>query len=81
METEIKFIKRGRPPIYTNFDRKEYNKQYYEMNKEKHKGFIICQVCHVYCSKSNKTRHCNSKLHINNMLYCDKDFQEFVEAT
>jgi hypothetical protein len=35
----------------------EKHRKYYEMNKEKHKGFIVCQVCHVYCSKSNKTRH------------------------
>ena len=58
-----KMIKRGRPPKLENFDRKAYNKSYYEKNKENTKGTYFCNVCNVICSKSNKSRHNKGSLH------------------
>ena len=62
-------IKRGRPKII-EVDKKTYQKDYYETNKEKTKGDILCETCMVYHSKSNKTRHYQSKYHKNNFNLC-----------
>lgn len=67
MDNEFQLIKRGRPQKYINFDRKEYNKQYYETNKEKTKGNFLCKSCSLFCSLSNKSRHMNSKIHQENL--------------
>jgi len=59
-EVEIKpqRVKWGRPrSINVDIDKKEYQKLYYETNKEKTKGDNLCEHCHLLYSKSNKTRH------------------------
>jgi hypothetical protein len=53
----IKRIKRGRPRTVNIVDKAEYQKQYYEKNKEKYKGDYLCIYCNVLCSISNKYRH------------------------
>ena len=70
-------IKRGRPPKLENFDRKSYNKSYYENNKENTKGTYFCSVCCVRCSKSNKSRHNKSSLHLQNSN-TDKQIEEVL---
>ena len=70
-------IKRGRPPKLENFDRKNYNKCYYENNKENTKGTYFCTVCCVRCSKSNKSRHNKGALHLSN-LNTDKKIEKFL---
>ena len=62
-DPNIPRVKRGRPPALENFNRKEYNKKYYELNKEKTKGLYLCDVCNVYCSISNKSRHKKNPIH------------------
>ena len=57
-------IKRGRPKTINLIDMKQYQKEYYERNKEKTKGDIHCISCNVLHSKSNKTRHLKSKYHL-----------------
>ena len=67
METEkieIQRIKRGRPKIIENFNRNNCNKLYYENNKEKFSGDYHCKTCNVICSKSNKSYHNKSKMHL-----------------
>ncbi len=58
-------LKRGRPfaLVKKEFNRIEYNKNYYENNKEKYIGEYHCLACDIYCSISNKTRHIRSKTH------------------
>ena len=36
-------------------------------NKEKSKGNCICEICHLMISKSNKSRHHKSKIHLQNL--------------
>ena len=61
---EIPKVKRGRPKKLEGFNMKDYMKEYYKKNIEKTKGDIICTTCNVMHSKSNKTRHLKSKLHL-----------------
>ena len=46
---------------------KEYNKKYYEKNREKHlnnlKQKIYCDCCHVEISKVNINKHNQTKKH------------------
>jgi hypothetical protein len=63
MINEIKSIPKGRPKQF-DMTENEYNKMYYEKNKEKTKGNNVCDSCKVYYSKSNKSRHMNSKYHL-----------------
>ena len=67
-DIQIPRVKRGRRVIHENFDRKEYNKKYYENNKDKHTGDYHCTTCNVLCSFSNKTRHKRSQIHLDNLL-------------
>jgi len=78
MDNEFQLIRRGRPQKYTNFDRKEYNKQYYEANKDKTKGNFLCKDCLLYCSLSNKSRHMNSKIHQENLIK-NREEKEFYK--
>ena len=64
---EIIVKKLGRPKII-QVDSKTYQKEYYEIHKEKTKGIIICEVCQVYHSKSNKSRHIQSKYHQEHLM-------------
>ncbi len=57
-------IKRGRPKKEVEFDRATYNKNYYQMNKEKYTGDYYCPICGVLCSKANKSTHNKSKRHM-----------------
>ena len=66
--TIIPKIKRGRPKLILEFNRKEYNKEYYLKNKEKYIGDYHCVSCNLICSLSNKTRHRRSKIHLDNLL-------------
>ena len=61
-ENEIPKITRGRPKLF-DLSTEEYNKMYYEKNKEKTKGTCLCQICKVLISKSNKSKHFKSKYH------------------
>jgi len=62
---EIKHIPRGRPRTVDITDFREYQKDYYEKNKEKTKGHYLCVQCNLLCSKANKSRH-NVRYHSNN---------------
>jgi hypothetical protein len=74
-------LKRGRPfqEIHKDFDRKEYNKNYYENNKEKYTGEYHCLICNIYCSISNKTRHNNSKTH-NKILLIKEGYENLLNT-
>ena len=58
----IERVKRGRPRTVNIIDKAEYQKQYYEKNKNKLKGDFLCPKCNVLCSISNKYRH-NKRYH------------------
>ena len=61
-------IKRGRPKTLSeDLSMKDYMRSYYLLNIEKTKGDILCKTCNVLHSKSNKSRHNNSKYHLNNL--------------
>ena len=60
-------IPRGRPKKYEDLTKEEYNKMYYKDNKEKTKGNCICEICKLMISKSNKSRHHKSKIHLQNL--------------
>ena len=64
----IKRVKLGRPRsnFMTPEERKEYRREYYENNKDKYMGDFLCVHCNVIISKSNKSRHSNSKIHLYN---------------
>lgn len=62
-------IKRGRPKTINLVDMKQYQKDYYERNKDKTKGDILCSSCNVLHSKSNKSRHFNSKYHLERLNF------------
>ena len=59
-------IPRGRPKKY-DLTKEEYNIMYYRNNKEKSKGNCICEICQLMISKSNKSRHHKSKIHLKNL--------------
>ena len=61
-EDVIPKIPRGRPKLF-DLSTEEYNKMYYEKNKEKTKGTCLCDVCNVLISKSNNSKHLKSKYH------------------
>jgi hypothetical protein len=50
----------------------EYNKNYYEKNKDRQKAYvkekIMCEQCKVEISRSNMGNHCKTKKHVNNMM-------------
>ncbi len=52
------------------FDKKEYNKIYYEKNKEKHLNYLTekieCEICNVSVSRTNLSSHKKSNKHIKN---------------
>jgi rubrerythrin len=54
---DVKKTKRGRPRTVNIMDIKEYQKLYYEHNKEKTQGHYLCDKCGYLCSKANKSRH------------------------
>ena len=54
---DVKIVKRGRPRTVDIIDMKEYQKLYYEHNKEKTQGNYLCDKCGYLCSKANKSRH------------------------
>ena len=56
-EIKIKRVQRGRPRTVNITDMKQYGKEYYEANKDKFKGDMLCPHCNLICSKSNKSRH------------------------
>ena len=60
-------IKRGRPKTVFVSDILEYRKNYYQINKDKTKGDIYCSTCDVMHSKSNNSRHLQSKFHLQNL--------------
>ena len=64
---EIAKIKRGRPKT-VEVDKKTYQKLYYENNKEKTTGDILCESCRVMHSKANKSRHLKSKFHLERLV-------------
>ena len=64
---EIQKMQRGRPKKLNSL-KKDYNQQYYQLNKEKTKGSCICEVCNKLVSKSNKSRHNLTKLHKINVI-------------
>ena len=50
-------IRAGRPRTVNIVDIKKYQKEYYEKNKEKFKGGVVCEYCNKIYSKSNRIRH------------------------
>jgi hypothetical protein len=57
-EKEVKErVPRGRPRSVDIIDKVEYQKQYYQNNKEKYTGDYTCIHCNLLCSYSNKSRH------------------------
>lgn len=62
--SEIPRLKSGRPKRETEFNRKDYNKNYYLNNKSKYIGDYHCPACNVICSLANKSRHFKSKPHV-----------------
>lgn len=42
----------------------EYNKKYYQKNKEKLQEKVVCQICGKTYAKWNTTHHFKSKQHI-----------------
>ena len=56
-DDDIKITKRGRPRTVNITDMRIYQKEYYEMNKEKTQGHYLCEKCGYLCSKANKSRH------------------------
>jgi hypothetical protein len=67
VDGEIKLIPKGRPKQF-DMTSEEYNKMYYQNNKEKTKGNAICESCKVYYSKSNRSRHIASKYHLERVV-------------
>jgi len=45
-----------------------YRKSYYEANKEKFNGDIICDLCQIRYGRSNRSRHIRSKMHLKNAI-------------
>jgi len=68
IEEEIIYptIPRGRPKKYEDLTKEQYNKMYYKNNKQNTKGNCICEICKFMVSKSNKSRHHKSKIHLQN---------------
>lgn len=65
-------VKRGRPAGALGIKgetmtKAEYNKRYYEKNKEKFKGDLVCGCCSCLVNKMNYARHCKSKTHKDNL--------------
>jgi hypothetical protein len=84
-EVIIKRVKIGRPknPELSEEDRKNYRKNYYEKNKDKYMGDFLCVHCQCIISKSNKTRHNATKIHILNIelnLLKEKEFNSLKES-
>ena len=73
IENEIQKIPRGRPKKFFNLTVKDYNAQYYENNKEKTKGSCLCKECNFLISKSNKSRHFQSKFHKDKLSEIEED--------
>jgi len=71
----IERVKRGRPRTVNITDKAEYQKQYYEKNKEKLKGDFLCLKCNVLCSISNRYRH-NKRYH--SIVKEDKPYEEII---
>ena len=46
---------------------KDYRKKYYELNKEKFNGDMVCEICKIRFGKSNNLRHLKSKNHLKNL--------------
>jgi len=46
---------------------KDYRKKYYESNKEKFNGDIVCEICKIRFGRSNNLRHLKSKNHLKNL--------------
>lgn len=50
----------------------EYNKKYYEKNKEYFKNYVgekgICEICKIGVTRSHKPRHERSIMHIKNKI-------------
>lgn len=62
-----KMVKRGRPKIHD--DKKKYHRDYYNnIYKDKIGGIYLCEICNVYCSVANKTRHNKSTGHTKSLL-------------
>ena len=71
--TDIKRNKGGRPKRETEFNRKEYNKEYYKNNKDKYIGEFYCPTCSLMCSLSNKSKHLKGNPH-------NKKLKELLET-
>ena len=84
-ENSPKKIRRGRPRTLglisnDNYDVKDYNKLYYEkVYKKKCKGDFLCDVCNVYCSIANKSRHNKSRTH-QDLLEVEQFKQEYFDS-
>ncbi len=63
---QIQRVKSGRPKSIIN--KKEYAKDNYLNHKDKWQGDFHCPICNLLCSKSNKSRHFQSKVHQANLL-------------
>ncbi len=52
----------------STFDKKEYNKVYYQQNKDKHLEYISekieCEICNVNISRGNMHVHKKTKKHL-----------------
>ena len=65
--SDIKRNKAGRPKLDKEFNRKEYNKEYYKNNRDKYIKEFYCPTCNVMCSYSNKSKHLKGNPHNNKL--------------
>ena len=60
-----------RNAIITEQEKADYQKEYKRKNKDsinqKKKMRVECPICNIIYTKSNKSRHNNTKYHIDNM--------------
>ena len=57
----------GRPKKENALSVKEYNKQYYENNKEYFLKLVPCDICEISVCYGCKSRHFKSKNHLRNL--------------
>ena len=57
----------GRPKKENALSVKEYNKQYYENNKEYFLKLVPCDICKISICYGCKSRHFKSKYHLRNL--------------
>jgi hypothetical protein len=63
----------------STFDKKEYNKVYYQQNKDKHLEYISekveCNICNVSISRGNMHIHKKTKKHLKKQKILEEEIE------